>query len=248
MTHLSKMVLAMTVLGITLGGIRSSLAQTIDAAKAAKVKSAYLLNFAKFTTWPDGTFTDENSPLVICVWGRSALEKTLEQVIKGKTVNEREVVISRIEGRTAIATRNKKGSTHNAAEALPEEILTQLNECHLLYIDKTEANHVHEILKAVEPLSILTISDIPRFAEQGGMLGLVLRKGKITFDANPAMIKNSRIRVSSKILEIKPRLLKRTGRNDDIAASTIISNKADTVDNRNKRRCGSAGMWRVRCP
>ena len=202
MNQPGKIILAMTFLGITLAGIRVGLAQPVDTAKAAKVKSAYLLNFAKFTTWPDGAFTDKDGPFVICVWGRGTIEKTLEQFIKDKTVNGREVVITRIKYHTTVAAINENDNTGNLIEGLSENILTQLSECHLLYIDKSEANRVHEILKAVEPLSILTISDIPGFAEQGGMLGLVLRKGKITFDANPVAIKKAGIRVSSKILKL----------------------------------------------
>ena len=203
MTQPGKIVLAIVFLGITLTGIRGSLAQTVDAAKAAMVKSAYLLNFAKFTTWPDGTFSDKDSPFVICVWGRGALDKSLEQVIKGKTVNGRDIVISRIDGHTANTTANAKGGNNpREANPLPEDILVKLNECHLLYISQTDANRIRDIFEAIESLNILTVGDISYFAEQGGMLGLVLRNGKITFTANPATIKNAGVKVSSKILKL----------------------------------------------
>lgn len=194
MARQGKLVLAIVFLGITLVGIRGSLAQPIDAAKAAKVKSAYLLNFAKFTTWSDGAFTDEDNPLVICVWGSNAVEKSLKQLIEGKTVGQRKVVVRHIEVHMA-------APLHEAKD-ISDDIGGKLNGCHLLYIGKIEANRVHKILKAIESLRILTVSDTPRFAEQGGMLGLVLRKGKITFDANPITIKKAGIKVSSKILKL----------------------------------------------
>lgn len=192
------MILAIVFLGVTLAGIRVGLAQPVDAAKAAMVKSAYVLNFAKFTTWPDEAFADEDSPLVICVWGSNSIEKSLKQVVDGKTVGTRSIVVRHIEGDAADTTASARDNIrHNA-----ESVGGNLNGCHLLYIGEDEINHVNELLKTVEPLSILTVSDTPGFAEQGGMLGLVLRKGKITFDANPAVIKKAGVRVSSKILKL----------------------------------------------
>jgi len=202
MIRQGKTILAIVFLGITLGGIRGSLAQTVDAAKAAMVKSAYLLNFAKFTTWPDGTFSDKDSPFVICVWDSHSLEQSLEQVIEGKTLNGRAVVISRIAGHTTNTTTTAKNVDSHKGDILSEDVLAKLNQCHLLYIGKSESNHVDDLLKAVAHLKVLTISDIPHFAEQGGMIGLVLRKGKIVFDANLITIKQTGIKVSSKILRL----------------------------------------------
>ncbi len=190
------------LLAIPFLGHRSGWAQTIDTEKATKVKWAYVLNFAKFTTWPDGTFTDNDSPLVICVWGRQALDRSLQQVVEGKMIDRRKVLISRINDHAPDPASDTENDPPDHTVGLSENTLAKLHSCHLLFIGETETDRMKVILKILEPLKILTVSDIPRFAEQGGMLGLVLRRGRITFEANPVTIKKAGIKVSSKILKL----------------------------------------------
>ncbi len=49
---------------------------------------------------------------------------------------------------------------------------------------------------------MLTVSDVPGFAQSGGMLGLVRRSGSIVFEANPVAIRNSRLMLSAKVLKL----------------------------------------------
>ena len=108
MIQRGKIVLAVAVLGVALVSNHGGLAQTIDAVKAAKVKSGYVINFAKFTTWSDEAFSNEDSPLVICIWDHNPLERSLEEIIKDREIGGRKVVISRIEGHAADTTASKK--------------------------------------------------------------------------------------------------------------------------------------------
>lgn len=54
----------------------------------SKVKSAFLYNFAKFVTWPANSLSGPSAPFTFCTIGRNPLQGTLEEVLRGKTIDE----------------------------------------------------------------------------------------------------------------------------------------------------------------
>jgi hypothetical protein len=66
-----------------------------EALSEYQVKAAYLFNFLKFVEWPDDSFADSLAPIVIGVVGEDPFGSALPQVITGKTVQGRDLVIRR---------------------------------------------------------------------------------------------------------------------------------------------------------
>jgi hypothetical protein len=64
-----------------------------DALSEYQVKAAYLFNFLKFVEWPDESFADPIAPIVIGVVGEDPFGNALPQVVIGKTVQGRDLVI-----------------------------------------------------------------------------------------------------------------------------------------------------------
>src|ERR1044071_633128 len=58
----------------------------------ARLKSAFIFNFAKFVEWPGEAFAETNSPLVVAIVGKDTLGPALDQVIQNKSVNGRPVI------------------------------------------------------------------------------------------------------------------------------------------------------------
>lgn len=54
----------------------------------AKVKSAFLYNFAKFVKWPSDTLPAPAAPFTFCTYGENPLQGTLDDVLQGKTVDD----------------------------------------------------------------------------------------------------------------------------------------------------------------
>src|SRR5664279_2589147 len=88
-----------------------------------QIKAAFLFNFAKFVEWPPEAFADANSPLVIGVLGENPFGDDLERTIRGKTINNRPLVIKEF---------------RSPAEA---------TNCHVLFISTSEKQRLPEILK-----------------------------------------------------------------------------------------------------
>ncbi len=145
--------------------------------KEYKIKAALLYNFARFIEWPAEAFTDPNSPLVYAVLGVDPFDTALE-TIEGKTVRGRKLVIRRIKKIDAI------------------------EDCHVLFISTSEKGHLPHILKAVKGMNVITIGEMERFAELGGMINLVKTGTKIKFEINVEAVRESGLKISSNLLKL----------------------------------------------
>jgi hypothetical protein len=61
-------------------------------------------------------------------------------------------------------------------------------------------------LGALEGAPVLTISDMEGFAEQGGVIGLMMIHTRIRFAINPAVAQSAGITISSRLLNLATNL------------------------------------------
>jgi hypothetical protein len=142
-----------------------------------EVKVAFLYNFAKFVEWPQESFKNETSPFVLGIVGSDPFGAALE-TLKDKTVKGRKVIIRK----------------------LPR--LENFDDCHLLFISASEKSNLRNVLSSLKGHNILTVSDMERFAFQGGMLGLVNLDEKIIFEVNMDTVSHSKLKFSSQLLKL----------------------------------------------
>ena len=157
----------------------AALSTNSDNKKLAeyKVKAAYLYNFAKFVEWPEDTFKDPLLPLGICIIGDDPFGDAID-VIKDKNVKGKKL---------AIKQSSRK---------------SELTGCHILFISPSENNNLSGILKIIKNKHILTVSDMNKFAQRGGMINLKQVKDKIRLEINHEAAKQSGLKMSSKLLKI----------------------------------------------
>src|SRR5204863_1594641 len=137
--------------------------------------------FAKFVEWPPEAFTTPNAPFIIGIIGEDPFGTDLERTVRGKSVNGRAFEIKAL---------------RSVAEA---------NDCHILFISRSERKKVAEILKAAGAASVLTVSEIEHFTQAGGMINFVMEGNKVRFEINDAAAKKAGLRVSSKLLNLAKR-------------------------------------------
>ena len=172
-------------------------AEAIDEDKAAKVKAAYVLNFARFTRWPDGAFEEKAAPLVIAVVGEEVLRPVLERTVAGTRHGKREIVVRRF----SLPRRDRFDSAeaHRRAVTLLRE---RLAASHAVYFPANRFKQSEAYLNALRSEPILLIGDGRRFAERGTMLALGIDRDRIVFYANAEAIEGSALAVSSKLLRL----------------------------------------------
>jgi hypothetical protein len=142
-----------------------------------EVKTAYLYNFVKYVDWPAAAFSRENTPLTICIVGKSPMNEVIES-LSGKTVKNRKLVIrqfSRIE---------------------------DLSECHMLFVNTTVKTPLSQIIASASARSILTVSDSKGFAAAGGIIEFIPVGGKIKFEINNRAALLVNLQISSHLLRL----------------------------------------------
>jgi len=147
-------------------------------ANEFQVKAAYLYNFGRFVEWPDQSTPGKSDAFEICVLGADPFGPTLDATLSRETIAGKSVTAKRI--------------------SKPQEI----DSCRILFISSSEQGHLKEVLMALDKASVLTVSDIPRFSERGGMIGFILDGDRIRFDVNLASAQDARLTLSSELLKV----------------------------------------------
>jgi hypothetical protein len=143
-----------------------------------ELKAAFLFNFAKFVQWPPSAFVSPQSPFEICILGDDPFGKSIDDVLRGKTVADRTVAIDRL-------------------KSLPAG-----EHCQILFISSSEGKHLPEIFAALKGTSTLAIGETEDFAASGGMIQFKLEEHRVRFIINVDATQQAGLQVSSKLLAL----------------------------------------------
>jgi hypothetical protein len=141
----------------------------------ARVRSSFLVNFVRFVEWPDQVLGDH--PLRVCAVGDGGMADELRHVFHGRTVHGHAVEVRTVEV-------GKEGA------------------CHVLYVSHWQAKQMDRILSGLGGTPVLTVSDAPGFAGQGGMVELTLDGTRVRFVVNREAALRSGLRISSQLLRM----------------------------------------------
>jgi hypothetical protein len=141
-----------------------------------QVKAVFLFNFSQFVSWPPAAFDKSDAPMVIAVLGTDPFGPELDAVVKGEHV-----------GAHPLQVRHY----HDVSE---------IKDCHILFIDRSQAPQLGEIVQALHGRSILTVSDIDDAARAGVMIDLVKQNDRIRLRINVAAARAGGLTISSKLL------------------------------------------------
>ena len=145
-----------------------------------QAKAAFLYNFTKFVQWPESAFASKTSPLVIGVLGSDPFGPSLDQAVAGKTAEGHPLKVVRI-----------------SATGSP-----QVSKCHILFVCSSEKERVGDLLSNLEGVGVLTVSDLDRFAQKGGMIQFDQDGGRISLVVNVGAAKKGNLVISAKLLQV----------------------------------------------
>jgi hypothetical protein len=160
---------------LLLGSSRTSVAQAAPTAEY-QLKAVFLFNFARFVEWPPNAFPDSAAPLVIGVLGTDPFGAYLDETVRGERMNEHPLVVRRFRRVEDIAA------------------------CHILFVADPGKGHLKPILDSLKGRSVLTVSDVDRFASKGGMIGFFSDQHRIRLRINLAAARAADLTISSKLL------------------------------------------------
>jgi YfiR/HmsC-like len=143
-----------------------------------EVKAAFLFNFTKFVEWPESSFLDAHSPIVIGILGEDPFGDSLTRLVAGQ----------KAQGRSIMIAKYRRGD--------------DLRRCHVLFISASERQRSAQIIGSLQDTSILTVSDIDGFAVAGGVLQFVMQENRVRFLVNLEAATQNKLRVSAKLLAL----------------------------------------------
>jgi len=162
---------------LTIGVVLNAWAQQLSPTEH-QVKAAFLYNFGRFVEWPRTASAPAGDPFSICLLGEDPFGPVLEETLEGKEVHGKKLLLRRI------------GSAKDTLR------------CQILFISSSEDSHLTEILTLLAGRSILTVSEMPRFAYRGGMIGFTLEQNKVRFEINPPAAERGGLIISSQLLKL----------------------------------------------
>jgi hypothetical protein len=170
-------VVAIVAVLLALAAAAPGRAQAPPAPTEYQVKAVFLFNFSQFVDWPAASFADARAPLVIGVLGNDPFGATLDDIVRGETVNGRPLAVRRYES------------------------VEQIDDaCHILFIERSQEEQFRALLAALKGRSILTVGDFEGFAQRGGIIRFLTVGNKIRLRINLAAAQEAKLTISSKLL------------------------------------------------
>jgi hypothetical protein len=151
----------------------------------SQVKAAYLYNFGKFVRWQADRPANPGA-LEICVLGKDPFGAVLDSTVAGEKIDGKKILIRRL-------------SKVQDAE-----------QCSILFVSSSEENRLDTIFPALQRFGTLTVSDIPHFAEHGGVIEFISQQEKIRFEVNRLAAEQSHLTLSSELLKVAVKVIDKT--------------------------------------
>lgn len=154
-------------------------AGTVQAADTEhRIKAAFLYNFVRFVNWPE----QSDSTFRLCYLANDQFSAAIES-LTGKNV----------QGNVLVVEQHQDANT--------------MYGCQAVYIDESHHEMLGKLMSELRGRPILTISDIDKFSESGGMIGFHRIDNKIRFSVNVRAANEVELSISSKLLSLASKVI-----------------------------------------
>jgi hypothetical protein len=142
-----------------------------------QIKAAFIYNFAQFVGWPEDTFASPSEALSICVAGQDPFGASIDQVVEGRQIRNRPLVVRRVE--------------QDSADIL---------DCHILFIGSS-GEQESAALRTLGGEPVLTIWDNPNPA-RNSIIDFSVLENNVGFDINLGNARRAGLEISSGLLTV----------------------------------------------
>jgi hypothetical protein len=172
---------------VVAAGLASPRAAQADAqADEYHVKAAFLYKFGSYIEWPSQSFARTDSPVTIGVMGADTLADELAQIVVGRNVNGRPVVVRRLRPGDPIAG------------------------LHVLFIGRSDGGRLAEILAAARGRPLLTVTESEEGLELGSMINFIVIEDKVRFDVAPPPAESGSLKISARLLGVARKVVSKS--------------------------------------
>lgn len=142
-----------------------------------EIKAAFLYKFIDFIEWPPQGSRNADPTLTIGILGRDPFGDAL-QLINGKTIKGKRLVIKHMSR------------------------VQDMENLYVLFISPSEKENLKRILQETRNASVLTISEMDGFPQNGGVINLTTERNRVRFEINPDAAERAGLKISSQLLKL----------------------------------------------
>ena len=147
-------------------------------ATDTQVKAAYLYNFARFIQWPSRPPGQAGTPFAICVVGADPIGPELDRAVPAAPV--------------------QGGPVHVRHLSDAKDVV----QCQILFIGAAYERALPAFVAAIGTADVLTVSDMPRFTQRGGMVQFVTDGRRVRFEVDLRPARVAGLSFSSELLRV----------------------------------------------
>lgn len=139
-----------------------------------QVKAVFVFNFAQFVEWPGPAAAS----MRICILGDDPFGGLLDETVRGERLGTRPFEVRRFRA------------------------IGDVEGCDILFISRSEAERMSQILETLRNRPTLTVSDAADFAKRGGMIQFFNDKNRVRLRINREAAERADLTISSKLLRV----------------------------------------------
>jgi hypothetical protein len=174
------------LLAICLHTVPCASAQDRPHPTEYQLKAQYLTDFGRFVKkWGNRPMPGSDESFDICVLGQDPFGQSLDTAVRGENIGGAPLVARRI------------GQPVDAAG------------CRILFVGNSESSQLPAIVNTIGTAAVLTVSDIPDFVRQGGIIEFIRDGNRVKFEINLAAAQRAGLSLSSDLLKVA-RVVRRT--------------------------------------
>jgi hypothetical protein len=164
--------------GAAAAGLWTQQAWPEAAPTEQQLKAVFVFNFSHFVAWAPESFSTPTEPFVIGVLGGDAIAAQLEEAVRNERVDTHPLVVQRLSG------------------------TAEIPDCHILYVDRSQAAQLGRILAQLRKRDTLTVSDLEGAAQRGVIIELANEKNRIKLVINTDSAHDAGLTISSNLLRL----------------------------------------------
>ncbi|MBA4369371.1 MAG: hypothetical protein C0403_17235 [Desulfobacterium sp.] len=179
---MKKSVISLALFVFILG---STAGFTEEPSKEYMLKAAFLYKFFFFADWPEKTFYESESTIVLGIMGENHFGDVFKK-IEGESIHGRRLTVKRL---------------GNAVR--PE----MLRGCQILFINRSFDKETRSILASLKGHPVLTVGETATFVESGGVISFVAKEDSIGFEISQTAAERAGIKIRAQLLRVAARVI-----------------------------------------
>lgn len=148
-----------------------------DTDVGKKTMSKFMINLAKFVTWPDSKFAGDAAPYKYCLMGNDPFSGALDTAVADKQTKNRGFQVERLGMGDIEAAKS----------------------CHVVFLGVAASDQATGVIDGLDGLPVLTVGEAEKFAQYGGMVGFLGEGRKVALAVNQKRLEGAGLKASSRL-------------------------------------------------